>query len=666
MAQDRANSGNEYWLHKDSKGAINYLSDVHNRWTLWNNSPVRMAWVRNFVAYYSALIQPNGWDTSMMMMGYQGELLKLFSPKARSLVRQLITLLTKRRLSFQAQAQSSGVDILNDVKLANAVMDQIIENEFLNKKEEDLIEIAIVFGSAYMRTAFRTDLGEPFLVDEGRILRTGQPCIDVFTPLDVFFDIDIASWDRMSWVEVRSIKNRWELIADHPALEEEILAIPSWYDTRGPNYWFDQQNVNNPDLVAIYECYAKPSNALPPKSMNDPMDPGGRMIIYGSDTCVFYDGPNTYGCIPVQQLLPERIQSTSLGYPKLTDLLGLQEVFDNTISAIATNLSTFGVQSVTIPRDSDINVTALSGMNLISFTPMENVHGGGRPEALQLTQSPPEAFKMLDITKQEMSDYSGIHPIMQGDAKNVSSGAMAATLSANAVEYMDSLSKGLNITLERVMMDALVCLKRFGKIPRKVSMTGKSNQVYEKEFVGEDLGKVIGVKILVSNPLMQTTSGRLEICQQIMSVPPDFLPTWLGILEGKPLESITKGALNQSDLVYMENERLLSGMQTPSLITDDHAYHIQKHAELLNDPEMRMESDKLQVIMDHILGHQELMRQADPELAMIIKTGQMPPVPAQNLEQLEKPPGMSNQMATPAVPAKPAKDALGRPAPGGA
>lgn len=664
MALDRANNKDVYWLHKDSKGTIDYLSDVHNRWTLWNNSPVRMAWVRNFIAYYSALIQPNGWDTSMLMMGYQGELLKLFSPKARSLVRQLITLLTKRRLAFQAQAQSSGVDILNDVKLANAVMDQIIENECLNRKEEDLIEIAIIFGSAYTRTCFRTDMGEPCLVDEGRILRNGQPTVDVFTPLDVFFDIDIASWDRMSWVEVRSIKNRWELVADHPDMEKEILAIPSWYDERGPNYWFDQQNVNNPDLVAIYELYAKPTNALPANPQEGSL--GGRMLIYGSDTCVLYDGPNPYGCIPVEQLLPERIQSTSLGYPKLTDLLGLQEVFDNTISAIATNLSAFGVQSVTVPRGSDINVTQLSGMNMISFTPMEGVHGGGRPEPLQLTSSPQEAFKMLDITKQEMSDYSGIHPIMQGDAKNVSSGAMAATLSANALEYMDSLSKSLNMTLEKTMMHAINALKKMGKLPRKVTMTGKSNQVYEKEFVGEDMGKVVGVKILASNPMMQTTAGRLEIAQQIMSVPPEFLPSWIGIMEGKPLESITKGALNQSDLVYMENEKLLAGMQTPSLITDDHAYHIQKHAELLNDPEMRTESDKLQVIMDHILGHQELMRQQDPELAMVIKTGQMPPMQAQNVEKLEAPPGMGNQFAGPSKPAAPAKDTLGRPVPGGA
>jgi hypothetical protein len=663
MAQDRANRSNDtYWLHMDSKGAIDYLSDVHSRWTLWNNSPVRMAWVRNFVAYYSALIQPPGWDTSMIYAGYQGELLKLFSPKARSLVRQLITLLTKRRLAFQAQAQSSGMDVLNDVKLANAVMDQIIEIEDLNKKQEDLIELAIVFGSSYSRTCFRTDMGEPSLVDRGRIIRTGQPTIDVFGPLDVFFDVDVCSWDRMSWVEVRSIKNRWELIADHPDLEKEILSLPSWYDERGPNYWFDQQNVNNPDLVAIYEMYAKPSSALPENPKKK--DPGGRMMMYGSDTCVLYDGPNIYGCIPVQQVLPERIQNTSLGYPKLTDLLGLQEVFDNTISAIATNLSAFGVQSITVPRGSDINVTALSGMNLVSFTPMEGVEGGGRPKALQLTSSPSEAFKMLDIAKQEMSDYSGIHPIMQGDAKNVSSGAMAATLSANAIEYMDSLSKCLNIALEKTMMDAVRCVGKFGKLPRKVTMTGKSNQVYEKEFVGEDLQKISAVKILVSNPMLQTTAGRLEIAQQIMSVPPEFLPSWLGILEGKPLESITKGALNQSDLVYMENEKLLSGMQTPSLITDDHAYHIQKHAELLNDPEMRMESDKLQVIMDHILGHQELMRQQDPELAQIIKTGMLPPQPAQNLEKLETPPGMPNQFAQPSQQAKPAKDVLGRPAPG--
>ena len=161
-------------------------------------SPVRQAWVRNFLAYNSAMITPSDWNTSSVFEGEQGELLKFFTPKARSLVRQLMGLVTKQRLSFQAQAQSSGQDIMEDVKLANALLDQIVDHENLGLKCEDLVEQSIVLGASFLKTSWRTDHGEPYDVYNGKVIYTGSVDISVVRVMDIFYDVNCKNWRRLT------------------------------------------------------------------------------------------------------------------------------------------------------------------------------------------------------------------------------------------------------------------------------------------------------------------------------------------------------------------------------------------------------------------------------------------------------------------------------------
>src|SRR3990167_7052156 len=94
----------QYWLTNDADEAIGHLDDYHSKWTIWSTSPVKQTWIRNFIAYYSPAVTPTAWDTSFSFEGVQGELTRFFTPKARSLMRQLISLITKQRLSFNAMA----------------------------------------------------------------------------------------------------------------------------------------------------------------------------------------------------------------------------------------------------------------------------------------------------------------------------------------------------------------------------------------------------------------------------------------------------------------------------------------------------------------------------------------------------------------------------------
>ncbi len=516
------------------------------------------------------------------------------------------------------------------------------------------MENALVCGNGFLKTVWRTDLGEPYTRDEnGTLIYTGGVDISVCTVFDVFYDITYPDWDQLSWVEVRTLKNRWDLIAQHPELEQEILALPSVSEQRGPNTWFQRTLVDD-DSVFVYEFFAKPSPSLPK----------GRMVMYADDKTIFFDGENKYNCLPVEPMTPEMVLSSGLGYPMLSNLLPAQEMMDNTLSAIATNQAQFAVQSVTIPRGSNINVQELNGMRFVSFTP-QNVAGGGKPEALQLSQSSPESFKFIDLLSNNLGEMIGMNGAINGaPPAGVTSGTAIATLSANAIEFTQGIQKSFAVCFEKSMLHAINCYKNFAKLPQVVEMQGGGGQTSFQEFTGDNIKNISGLKIISVNPLMQTISGRIQIAEKVMSMPKELWPKYVSILEGNPLSDLYKGALSSEDLIIMEDERLMKGEAVMALATDDHAAHIQSHAGLLNDPAIRMNSPSIQVIMDHIEEHKQLAQTTDPFLLAIIQTGKIPQGPPPGAP----PPGMGGPPGLPGgfpgeqtnKPAAPAADQLGR------
>lgn len=604
-----------YWLHRESKEVANYLQDYHANWAVWYNSPFKQAWVRNFVAYYSPVLNPGSWDTSMVFEGIQGELTRFYSPKARTLIRQLVSVVTKQRLSFQSMAMTSGSEVVEDVKLSNALTDQIVQNERLDLKRDQLTEGALVCGRWFTYTTWRTDRGQPHSrTEDGRLIYTGG--VEISTPgvFDVFYDISFAHWDFVPWVEVRTIKNRFDLMAQHPDLADAIMQLPSISQDRGPNTWFNSRSLLDDDNVFVFEFYARPSPAMPK----------GRMMMYANDKCVFYDDDNIYETLPVEPMTPETVLTTGLGYPVLTNIIAAQEMFDNSLSAIATNQAQFAVQSVAIPRGAGINVNEINGMRFVSFTP-QNVPGGGKPEPLQLTQSSPETFKFSEMLERLMVDLSGVNNALRGEPPpGVTSGVAIATLSANAMEFLKSIEMPLQICMEKTMEHAINCYKKFAKLPQSVTMYGKNNQVSQKRFNKDNVQSISSVKILTSNPLMNTISGRIEIAEKMLGMPKEMWGPYIAILEGRPLQELTKSELSQEDLIASEDEMLRDGEVVYALATDDHPKHIIAHASLLNNPEIRKDGQHIQMILDHIEQHAQLAQNTNPFLTALIRTGRMP------------------------------------------
>ena len=588
------------------------LIERHQRYSSMGDNPIFQTWYRNSYAYYSAILEPDSWESALSFVGEQGELVKMAVPQARSLIRQLVTLITKQRLSFNAIAEVAETDVRESMRIANALLTENVQNQRCDAKGDQLAEMALVLGTSFMKTTWRTDWGEPRVTnDQGGLVYSGDVEIAVCHPTDVFYDYSVQDWDNIDWAEVRVKRNRWSLIRQNPHLESQIKNLPSCNQDKNS---LSQWGFQDDDMVFVFEMFHKPTPALPE----------GRMMFYSDDKTIYVDDDNLYKSIPVERMLPEAVFGFGFGYPVLSSLLPSQEMLDHEYSVIATNHSALGVQNVVVPRGADINVTELSGMNFLSYTP-QNVPGGGKPEAMDLVKTSNEVFKFPDMLLGNMQQIANLNSAIRGEMGSATSGVAIATLTTNALEFLSSASKSYVVCWEKTMEHVINAYAKFAGTERIVTIAGRASQNYVKTFVGADLEPIRGVTIQLQNPMMMTMAGRADLADKMVQAGyVKDMQQYVSILDGAPLHQLIESELSENDLIASENERLQQGEEVMSLSVDSHPLHILRHKTLLNDPNVRLNGQAVQGILNHIMGHLELAKSTDPVLQAMAQTGKMP------------------------------------------
>lgn len=610
-------SSQEYWMTWDGPDLAGKLIEHHALYMQNTFNPVYQMWIRNQYAYYSTVLNTQAWWTALNFEGEQGELVKMSIPQARQLIRQMVTLLTKQKLAFHAIARTQDSDVAEAMRIANAIAVETTDKQRLDMKQEELLERSLVQGSAFIKATWRSDMGKPVAIEvdeEGteRVRYEGDVEVSLPTVFDMIYDFTIAHWEHQQWAECRVKRNRWDLIQQHPELETEIKQLPSVSDEYRTSMatLFDDR-----DMVYVYEMYHKPTPSLPK----------GRMLVYSNTKTVYYDDTNPYDCIPIEPLMPEKIEGLCYGYAPLSNILPAQEMFDHSYSCLATNQSSLGVANVITPKGSDINVESLYGMNFISYTPNPTATGNGKPEVLDLLKSAPELFKFPEVLKGEMQQMTFINAAVRGELPASTSGVAIATLTTNALEFLSSYSKALKICMEKTMMHVVNAYRRFAKVERLVAITGKNYQTFMREFTGDILDPIHRIEMQEINPLMQTIAGRLDVAEKAIDkgLVKD-IQAWVSILDGQPLTRLYDTELSENDLIQSENERMATGQIVKAVSVDKHPLHIMKHKTLLNDPMIRLNSPMVQAIEQHILEHLELQKMTDPLLMAMANTGQLP------------------------------------------
>ena len=623
------------WFHNlDTSG---YLDKLREMWAAYNG------------AYYSTV--QNGHKISFS--GEQGELANLPVNHLRNIAQNILVMITANRPAMQARAINTDYKSIVQTRLANGLLDYYLREKRLEIYLKNAVEYSIVLGSGYVKMEWNATSGEIYdHIDEekdpetGEIINPGFPVYegDVhftnLSPFDVVVD-STKEGQHHDWILCRSYKNKFDLAAKYPEQADKIKGMPS--KTEYERYRFNSLGIYETDDIPVYEFYHLKTESMPV---------GRYMLFLDYDLCLM-DTPMPYDDLPIYRITPGDIIGTPYGYTPMFDLLPIQDAINMCYSTILTNQAAFGVQSIIMPRGTDINPSQFQGgLNLIEYNATV-----GKPEPLQLTSTPPELFNFMQMLIKEMETISGVSSVARcNPPENLRSGNALALLQSMSLQFMSGLQQSYVMMIEGIGTGLIKMLQRFATVPRITMIVGKKNKYEMAEFNGDDLDKVTRVVVDMGNPLSRTTAGKVEMAEQLLQMGLIKSPEqYLMIIETGQLDEMTEDTVTELMCIKSENEDLVDGKQVIALLTDQHSLHIKEHKCVLADPELRKDPNLVKRTLDHIQEHINLLKTGDPQTLMMMGEKPLTPPPPPG-----PPPGM---MGPPPGPQGPPPQQMGPPPP---
>jgi hypothetical protein len=583
-----------------------YLEKLSNMWRM----------------YHGAYEHDLGYGHRVNFTGDQGELIQFPVNHFRNLARHIYIMITSNRPIMEARAVNSDAKSESQTIIADGILDYYMREKHLEDVLNKAVELAIVLGAGYIKLAWNAMGGNLYDADPetGEFNYEGEIEFTTLTPFDVVVDGTKENWDN-DWILCRSFQNRYNLMAKYPELADKIRGIPSKTDSSV--YRLAVWSNDETDDIAVYEFFHRQSEALPE----------GRYMLFLDSDCILQDAKMPYRTIPIFRIVPAEILGTPYGYTDMFDIMPIQELINSLFSTIATNENAFGVQNLFVPRGADIAVNQLEGaMNIIE--------GNMKPEPLNLTQTPAEIFKFLDMCIQSAETISGVNSVARGNPEaSLKSGTALALVQSMALQFVSGLQQSYVKLIENVGTGLLSILKDFAMTPKIVTLVGVSNRSMLKEFTGDDISEINRVVVDVGNPLSRTIAGRVQMAEQLLQMKLLTDPQqYFQVINTGRLDDMYNIEMKELLTIKRENEKLLNGENPLVSPTDKHSQHVQEHKAVLDDPDLRENPELVKIVMDHIEAHLNALRNTDPGLLQLIGEQQLPPLPGQQTGPSGTPP----------------------------
>lgn len=546
-------------------------------------------------------------------IGDQGELVSLPVNHFRNIALHLFNMITANRPVMEARAVNTDYKSLAQTYLATSILDYYMREKHLEDAIKRAVEYAIVLGSGYVRVEWNETAGEKHIDEESGIeTYEGELEFTNLSPFDVVFDGTKDTWNH-DWLLVRSKRNKYDLMAKYPDLAEQIHDIETVNHNYGMN--FTLFSNDSTDDIFIYEFFHKRTESVPE----------GRYLLFLDNDVVLMDQGLPYRTIPIFRISAGEILGTPYAYSPMFDLYPLQEAINATYSTILTNQTAFGVGNVWVPDGANIAVsTVAGGLNLMQG-------GNTAPVAVNLTQTPKEIFDFLQLLIQSQETLSGINSVTRGNPEaSLRSGQALALVQSMAIQFVSTLQQSYVKLIEDVGTSLIQILKDYARSPKIVTLVGKYNRTYLKEFTGEDLNSINRVIVDVGNPLSRTIAGRVQMAEQFMQYGLITNPQqYHQVVNTGRVESATEGTMAELLNVKKENEYLMTGKLVRALAYDSHKLHILEHRSILADPELRQNPEVERAVNTHIQEHIDALRIIDPDVLMLL--GEQPLIPMDQL-----------------------------------
>lgn len=565
---------------------------------------------RMWRAYHGAYSNDLGYGHRVEFSGEQGELTMLPVNHFRNIAQHIYTMITANRPIMEARAVNTDYKSLAQTYVANGVLDYYMREKHLEDSLKKAAEMAIVLGSGYVKLDWNATAGEAYDADPetGEMVYEGELEFTNLSPFDVVVDGTKETWNN-EWILTRSFQNRYNLIAKYPELKEKLLGAKP--KNQSAVYRLAVFSNDDTDDIPVYEFYHKRTEAMP----------DGRYMLFVDADIILLDTKMPYRILPVFRIVPSEILGTPYGYTPMYDIFPIQEGINSLYSSIMTNQNAFAVQNLWVPRGADLSLESLDGA-------MNIVEGNAKPEALQLTATPPEVFNFLNMLIQSAETISGVNSVTRGNPEaSLKSGTALALVQSMSLQYISGLQQSYVKLIEDVGTAIVQILKDFATTPKVIALVGKNNRPLLKEFTGEQISAINRVVVDVGNPLSRTIAGRVQMAEQMLQMNLIKSPEqYFQVINTGKIETMFEGEMNEMLLIKSENEQMLEGIEVIVSPLDKHRLHINEHKAVLSDPDLRKDPDLVRIALDHIGKHLNSLRETDPALLQLVGEQPLPPL----------------------------------------
>lgn len=618
----------KYFAGDTAEQAVETLSDKSKEWFRGITDTdyiekIKRSWRSYHGQYYDK-------GHTLSSGGEQGELVNLAVNHYRNLARHIHVMVTSTRPSFRCRAVNTDRKSLIQANLGNGLLDYYMREMKLEKIIKDAVEYAIVLGSGYVKLEWNSTKGriydyvEPDEVDihdfdedgepvgeDGQVLKPfpiyeGDIDFKLMSPFDVVFDSTKENYSQNDWVLCRTFVNKYDLAAKYPEVAEKILEQETKDQQEKRSNRVLGKTVNETVDIPVYEFFHKRTESMP----------DGRYILYVDREAILEDTVMPYRSLPIYRITPSDILGTPYGYTDMFDLLPLQEMLNSLYSTTATNVNAFGVQNILNPRGNDVQIDQIAeGMNFIEYNAQM-----GKPEPLNLVQTSPEVYQLIQLLEKSMETLSGVNSVARGNPEqSLRSGNALALVQSQALQFVSGLQQSYIHLLEDVGTGVINLLKDFANVPRIAAISGLNNSTEMREFKSDDIKSINRVVVDVGNALMQTTAGRAQVAENLLQMGLiDSPEKYLMVMNTGNLDYLTEGKMDEMMTIKGENEAMVRGEEVIAIFSDHHALHIKEHRDVLADYILRRDPELVQSVLDHIQEHINLLQTTDPNILAIV------------------------------------------------
>ena len=614
------NDKTQYWAAVGETEIADRILDKVDKYYKYLAQSGRLDLYRRSWTYY---YRPRLTGGMLNAVGQQGELTSISVNHYRNLLTHLETMTLQQRASFEPIAVNNDVESQAQTILASGLLDYYMRIKKLERYIKQGVKDSLMFGEGFVRAEWDASGGDAYgKTATGAVVYQGDIKYSNYTPINCVRDFTKTCYTKDDPVILRDFVNKFELAAKFPDLKEKILDDSMDQMEIARTTLMSVFDLEDSDQVAMYTLLHPPTPALS----------SGRMTTCLENGTVMMDGPIPYEETHVYRIAPDEESGTIFGYTVAFDLLPVQEALDIVYSTAITNISTFGVQNILMPKGHDISVSSLSGgLNLVEYDPKV-----GKPEPLNLTQTPPEVYNFMTMLEGVQQTLAGVDSVTRGDpSASLKSGAALALVAAQSIQFSMGLQESYAGLVEDLGTGTISLLQTFAAVPRVAEIVGKANRPLMREFTGKELGAIQRVAVDMGNPMTRTLSGKVNLAENYLKNGMiENTDQYVQVVTTGRLEQTIQGKQANNLLAKSENEQLADGAPQRALITDNHGKHILEHQIVLANPEIRSDPNNpiVQVTLAHIqehidfanspgyqmmaqlLGHQMMTPPASPEV----------------------------------------------------